>query len=413
MDAPNVDQSQAFPNSMSDLSSELPEASEKTLDGHPNSNTNHDDTGTTRQSPNPLDWDGPDDPENPHNWKLWSRIYHTIIPALFAFVVTFGSSVYTPGYPEVMKEFGISSTVALLGLSLYVLGLAFGPVVAAPISETLGRQAVYRVSLPLGALFTLGAGYSQNFASLAICRFFAGAFGSPVLAVGGGTNADLWPPVHIATATMFFLLAPFLGPALGPAVGGFASQYKGWRWTQWPILFVALLSYLFSLPMKETYRKIILQKRAKRLGIPTPLKTGPKGLLAIKILLVVTLTRPIRMIFTEPIVGFFSLYTGFNFAVLFAFFAAFPIVFEGVYGFDSGLSGLTFLAIGLGCILAVVTTVIIDRFKFRKEYHRSHAAGLKGVVDPEHRLYAAMIGSLGLPIGLFWFAVSLFLICGT
>lgn len=33
------------------------------------------------------DWNSPDDPDNPHNWKLVSRIYHTIAPALFAFVV--------------------------------------------------------------------------------------------------------------------------------------------------------------------------------------------------------------------------------------------------------------------------------------------------------------------------------------
>ena len=400
MDATNLEGSQALPNDILETASELQVISEKFSEIDLNRRT-------TQQLHNTQDWEGPDDPEDPHNWNIWSRIYHTVIPALFAFVVTFGSSVYTPGYPEVMKEFHVSSTVALLGLSLYVLGLAFGPVIAAPISETLGRQAVYRVSLPLGALFTLGAGFSQNFASFAICRFFAGTFGSPVLAVGGGSNADLWPPVHRAVATVFFLLAPFLGPALGPAVGGFASQYNGWRWTQWPILFIALPSYLFSLPMKETYKKIILQNRAKRSGIPPPTKTGPKGLAAIKMLLVVTLARPIRMIFTEPIVGFFSLYTGFNFSVLFAFFAAFPIVFEGVYGFDSGLSGLTFLAVGLGCILAVITTVMIDRFKFRKEYQRSHAAGLGGAVNPEHRLYAAMVGSLGIPIGLFWFGVSL------
>ena len=22
------------------------------------------------------DWTGPDDPENPHNWPLWQRVYH-------------------------------------------------------------------------------------------------------------------------------------------------------------------------------------------------------------------------------------------------------------------------------------------------------------------------------------------------
>lgn len=161
------------------------------------------------------DWDGPDDPGNPMNWPMWDRIYHTVIPGLFGFTVTFGTSVYSPGYPDVAKEFGVSPTVSLLGLSLYVLGLAFGPVLAAPISESKGRKIVYQVSLPISALFTLGAGFSQNFASLAGTRFFAGFFGSPVLAVGAGSNVDVWPPIQRAVATSAFLLAPFLGPALG------------------------------------------------------------------------------------------------------------------------------------------------------------------------------------------------------
>jgi MFS family permease len=64
-------------------------------------------------------------------------------------------------------------------------------------------------------LFTLGAGFSNNFASLLVCRFFAGFFGSPVLAVGAGTSADIWPPRQRAVAASFFLMAPFAGPALG------------------------------------------------------------------------------------------------------------------------------------------------------------------------------------------------------
>jgi len=25
------------------------------------------------------DWSGPDDPENPHNWPFWQRVYHTYV----------------------------------------------------------------------------------------------------------------------------------------------------------------------------------------------------------------------------------------------------------------------------------------------------------------------------------------------
>jgi MFS family permease len=128
---------------------------------------------------------------------------------------TVGSSIYSPAASDIVAQFHVSNTVALLGVSLYVLGLGFGPVLAAPISETYGRMVVYRVSLPLSMLFTLGAGFSQSFASLLVCRFFAGLLGSPVLSVGAGTNADLFPPKTRANATIAFLLAPFLGTSVG------------------------------------------------------------------------------------------------------------------------------------------------------------------------------------------------------
>ena len=200
-----------------------------------------------------------------------------------------------------------------------------------------------------------------------------------------------------------FLFTSFAGPVVGPIVGGYAVENKGWRWSEWTILFFSITALLYALPMKETYKKIILQKRAKRLGIPPPPQAGPKGVAAIKFLLTVTLFRPVSMLFTEPIVGFLSLYTGFIFSVLFGFFDAFPIVFEGVYGFSIGKAGLPWLGVLVGITFATLTLIGTDRYFFRKEYERSLKEGRGGVVAPEHRLYAAMLGSLGVPIGLFWF----------
>jgi MFS family permease len=128
---------------------------------------------------------------------------------------TFGTSVYTPSVFDIMDDLQVSRTVAILGLTLYTLGLGFGPVFSAPLSERHGRKIVYMASAPIFMLFTLGAGFSKNIAALLVCRFFAGLTGSPALAVGAGTNADLFPPRVRAVTTSLFLIAPFLGPSLG------------------------------------------------------------------------------------------------------------------------------------------------------------------------------------------------------
>ncbi|KAI4942640.1 hypothetical protein J4E91_009809 [Alternaria rosae] len=243
---------------------------------------------------NPMDWNDPEDPDNPHNWPTWKLVYHTMIPALFGFTVTFGTSVYTPALADVMRDFDVSRTAALIGITLYTLGLAFGPIVTAPLSERKGRKVVYLLFFPIFMLFTLGAGFSKTYAGLVTCRLFAGLFGSPALAVGAGTNADLFPPHKRALTTSFFLMAPFAGPSIGPVVGGFVAQYKTWEWTQWCILFLSVFVYAFAIPMDETYKPIILKKRAKKHGLEKKQENGD-----IKREIIMRFIRPLHMLSTE------------------------------------------------------------------------------------------------------------------
>jgi hypothetical protein len=34
-----------------------------------------------------LDWDGPNDVDNPHNWPKWKKIVHSAIPATYGFAL--------------------------------------------------------------------------------------------------------------------------------------------------------------------------------------------------------------------------------------------------------------------------------------------------------------------------------------
>ncbi|KAK9238122.1 major facilitator superfamily domain-containing protein [Lipomyces kononenkoae] len=343
-----------------------------------------------------LDWDGPDDPENPKNWPLWRRWYITFVVALMCLVVTFGSSIYVAGADYIAFEFGVSRTVAFIGLSLYLIGLACGPTIAAPISETLGRSPVYFISIPISMLFTAGVGKAQNIGTVLVCRFFAGFFASPVLAVAAGTIQDLWNPDMIGVAMGGFCLAPFAGPVFGPVIGGFLIEKKPWNWTMWVLLMFAGVTVLLIATLSETYKPILLKRRAKKRGLPLPPKL-PTGQ-ALKLVVMVTLQRPFAMLLLEPIVLALSLYMSFVFAVLFGFFEAFPYVFTSVYGFSPGDTGLTFLGIGAGLLIGTAIFIFLDRTKYVP------AMRLPVPPPPESRLLPAKIGAVALPIGLFWLA---------
>ncbi|KAF4622684.1 hypothetical protein G7Y89_g14345 [Cudoniella acicularis] len=68
-----------------------------------------------------VDWYGPDDPENPQNWPRSWKLLVTFQICLFNFSVYIASSIYVPGEPSIIEDFGVSETVATLGLSLFTV----------------------------------------------------------------------------------------------------------------------------------------------------------------------------------------------------------------------------------------------------------------------------------------------------
>lgn len=117
-----------------------------------------------------------------------------------------------------MKEFHTSMTVAVLGLSLNLLGIAFAPIVTPHLSERVGRSKIYLGSLFIFALFIIGAGTSNSFGALAVCRFFAGFFGGPCLVLIEGTFADVWSAHTTVTYYSFLSLASYVGTGCGESL---------------------------------------------------------------------------------------------------------------------------------------------------------------------------------------------------
>ncbi|KAJ5403498.1 hypothetical protein N7509_003369 [Penicillium cosmopolitanum] len=341
------------------------------------------------------DWE--DDPRNPYNWPTKSKVLQVLMMASAAFTTSVGVSILSPAHTQFMQEFGVGSTAAILPLSLYVFALGLGPVVGGPLSETVGRYPVYIGTVVLGSLFTLGAGFSHTFAGVCVLRFLAGFCFAPSLAIAGGTINETFKPVKRALPSTIFILTPFLGPGLGPVIGSFIVNRKGWRWTQWTMIFFGIFTIFTSIFAKETFHPAIKRRIAKEHGQALP--ASPPLASKLRLFVTIALLRPIQMLLSEPIVAFVCLYVACEFATLFSFFAAFPLVFQGVYGFGIEDSGLVFLSIVVGCLLGALTVLLSDIFLYRPQASKFPGRN----IPPEHRLYPAMIGSIGLPIGLFWF----------
>jgi hypothetical protein len=149
--------------------------------------------------------------------------------------------------------------------------------------------------------------------------------------------------------------------------------------------------------LEESYKPVILKRRAVARGQQLPPKPDPKT--ALKLIFTITLARPIMMLLKEPIVQAVALYSSFAFAVLFGFFEAYPFAFQQEYGFALGETGLCFLGIAVGLVVGCIIYLIQDRLVYVPAC-KKHG----GSPPAEIRLVPAMIGSFLMPVGLFWFA---------
>jgi MFS family permease len=156
-----------------------------------------------------------DDPGNPMNFSKSKKWLITILHAIATLAVTFASTAYAGGLTSIILDFNVSTNVAILGVSMFVLGFAIGPLFWAPLSELYGRQKTFIISYMAFTAFNAGAAGAPNMATLVVLRFLAGCFGSSPLANAAGSIADLFNAKERGIAAAGFAMAPFLGPTIG------------------------------------------------------------------------------------------------------------------------------------------------------------------------------------------------------
>ncbi|KAH8811286.1 major facilitator superfamily domain-containing protein [Xylogone sp. PMI_703] len=369
--------------------------------------THNDPSSTTdsREHPtgdsNIVGWDGPDDPQNPMNWPPRKKIIAIGIVSTLAFLSPLGSTITSPASGEIMATFhSTNETIEAFVTSVYLLGYVFGPLILAPLSELYGRVIVYNICNFGFLIWSIACALANNLTALIIFRFLAGFAGSAPMTIGAGTIADMVPLEKRGLAMTGWIMGPVLGPTIGPLISGYLTQAKGWRWIFWLVSILAGAVFLASLLfMQESYAYTILERKTKRLQK----ETGNLNLRSVldsgkdpKKLFKVSIVRSVKMLFLLPIVLLLSLYMAAIYSYQYLMYTTFPRVFEGQYGFTNSSIGLVYLGIGVGFLVALVSSgTISDRLVLYLTKRNG------GTAKPEYRLPLLFVGALLAPIGLF------------
>ena len=351
-------------------------------------------------------FEGDNDPSKPQNWSHTRRICATAMIALIGFVVGVASSIDSPATSRAAQEFGVSEVVEILATGLYLIGFGVGALFAGPLSETLGRNPVYIITLTTYMIFIMASGLAKNIEQQLVFRFLAGFFGSTPLTCAGGSISDLWTPMERVFAFPMFANAAFLGPVMGPVMGGFIAQSMSvsWRWVEWTTLIMSgLVLILVVIFQPETYAPVLLAWKAQHLRKVTG---DPRFVAEMEIRgepflrrLGTALYRPF-LLTLEPIVLLVTLYLTVIYIVLFTFLDGYDYIFGEIHGTSQGITGLCFLNIAIGLFGASLWVPLIYKWAKRDIARIQDQGGSR--LPPEFRLWYAMFGAPAIPISLFW-----------
>ncbi|KAH8104030.1 MFS general substrate transporter [Cristinia sonorae] len=341
------------------------------------------------------------DPRDPINFTRRRKWAITLPATFFTFLSAAAASTYAMGWDSMIVDLNCTRFQATVGLSLFALGFSVIPLVSASFSEEFGRHPLYVITSIVFGLMHMTVALSKNIQTVHIARFLAGAFGSTGSTMVGGTIADIWLPYERGLPMAIFSVAAIGGTGLGPVAAGWVEMnpHLRWRWIQWiHLILTGTLTVAILVFMRETRSAVLLTRLAKKMrkdsGDLRYRARVEDERASLKTLIYISCTRPLYLLFTEPVVASFSIWVGFAWGILYVLIESITPVFKTLHNFNTGQTGTVFVTFFIGSLMGIGS----DRFQeilYRKN------VGTRG---PEARLYHAMLGGIVFPAAMFIYA---------
>ncbi|HJM21060.1 MAG TPA: MFS transporter [Acidimicrobiales bacterium] len=155
------------------------------------------------------------------------EIEKLLVLCFATFMVMAGQGVIGPVLPLYARDFGVSTTVVGLTLTVFALARLILNVPAGLIADRFGRRILLVGGPILTSIGMFGSGFANNISSLLMWRFVAGAGSAFYMSGALIYLIDIAPAHRRARYVATNQWALSVGVALGPGVGGLVAERWG------------------------------------------------------------------------------------------------------------------------------------------------------------------------------------------
>ncbi|KAK1985474.1 fluconazole resistance protein 1 [Colletotrichum cereale] len=335
---------------------------------------------------------------HPRQWQHARKTYDTCIIMFLEFFTTMISTAGTPVAGHIHHDLGLSPVAATcMFVSTYLVGQTIGGVFFPPWSESFGRKKLYVISTGLYSLSCILIGLVPSIPGIIAGRFISGLLSSVPTTVATGSIEDLWDTHARVWWVFWWSLLANIGLLTGPIFSDLIMASAHWTWVFHTAAIVTGCVTVLFLTIRESRPSVVLAKTRTLSDIEC--SAGEKGSMSKRRTPIrerLDLVRPLRFLFTEPIVFLVASISAIAFGLVYLFTEVLPLVYTSL-GFEGAWRNLPFIPLAIGMVLSILTRIYDRRYL-------AYRAKASLPITPECKFAGYLIGAPLLAIGLWWFA---------
>lgn len=242
--------------------------------------------------------------------------------------------MYLPALPILANDLNASASVSQLSLTAFLIGLAFGQVIAGPLSDAHGRRKPLMAGLIIFTVASILCIVMPSIWGLIAMRFVQGAAAAAGIVISRAVIRDLYSGSELTKFFALTMLVNGVAPIAAPVVGGQLLSFVSWPGV-FGVLAVVGVVTLFAVfaGMPET---LSIERKSEG-GLTQTLRT-------------------FKILMTDKVFMGYCFVQGFVMAAMFAYIAGSPFVLQDFFGLSPQAFSLCFAVNGLGIVIATQVT---------------------------------------------------------